>query len=144
MTHELQGYFLEDLEPGMYGSYTRTVTEADLVLFAGLSGDNNPVHINEEFASSTFAKGRIAHGMFLGGLISCVLGTRMPGPGAIYLGQDIRFRAPVRVGDTVRAVATVREIDPERRRVTLETTCHVRKREVVTGEAEVLIGSRYD
>lgn len=142
MPHELQGYCIEDLEPGMMGSYTRTVTEADLVLFAGLSGDNNPVHINEEFASATFAKGRIAHGIFLGGLISCVLGTRMPGPGAIYLGQDLRFRAPVRIGDTVKAQANVEEVDPESRQVVLETTCYVRNRVVVTGQARVLVGSR--
>ncbi|MCG5526963.1 MULTISPECIES: MaoC family dehydratase [Halorhodospira] len=142
MVHELQGYCVEDLEPGMAGSYTRTVTEADLVLFAGLSGDNNPVHINEEFASTTFAKGRIAHGLFLGGLISCVLGTRMPGPGAIYLGQQLRFQAPVRIGDTVRAEATVIEVERERHRVRLDTRCYVRKRTVLTGEAEVMVNSR--
>ncbi len=142
MVHELQGYCVEDLEPGMSGSYTRTVTEADLVLFAGLSGDNNPVHINEEFASTTFAKGRIAHGLFLGGLISCVLGTRMPGPGAIYLGQQLRFQAPVRIGDTVRAEATVLEVDHQRHRVRLDTRCYVRKRTVLTGEAEVMVNSR--
>ncbi|BAU56551.1 MaoC-like dehydratase [Halorhodospira halochloris] len=144
MPHELQGYCIEDLEPGMTASYTRTVTEADLVLFAGLSGDNNPVHINEEFASTTFAKGRIAHGIFLGGLISCVLGTRMPGPGAIYLGQELRFRAPVRIGDTVKAQACVEEIDEGSRQVVLDTTCYVRNRVVVTGQARVLVGSRED
>ncbi|MBK1733980.1 (R)-hydratase [Halorhodospira abdelmalekii] len=144
MPHELQGYCLEDLECGMAAAYTRTVTEADLVLFAGLSGDNNPVHINEEFASTTFAKGRIAHGIFLGGLISCVLGTRLPGPGAIYLGQDLRFRAPVRIGDTVRAEVTVKEILEEKRQVVLDTSCYVRKHAVVTGEARVLVGSHED
>lgn len=142
MPHELHGYCLEDLEPGMSDAYARTVTEADLVLFAGLSGDNNPLHINEEFASTTFAKGRIAHGIFLGGLISCVLGTRLPGPGAIYLDQQLSFRAPVRIGDTVRAVATVKEVDRASKRVTLDTTCYVRNRVVVTGEAEVLVTPR--
>lgn len=144
MAKELQGYCLEELVPGMAGAYTRTVTEADLVLFAGISGDNNPVHINEEFASATFAKGRIAHGIFLGGLISCVLGTRMPGPGAIYLGQQLQFRAPVRIGDTVHAEATVTEVDIDSRRVKLDTTCYVRNRTVVTGEAEVMVRSRED
>ncbi len=144
MTDELRGYAIDELEVGMSGSYTRTVTEADLVLFAGLSGDNNPVHINEEFASSTFAKGRIAHGLFLGGLISCVIGTRMPGPGAIYLGQDLRFQAPVRIGDTVKAVAAVREVDEERRRATLDTECYVRARTVVSGQAEVMLAAQYD
>ncbi len=144
MVQESQGYLLEDLEPGLYGTYTRTITETDLVLFAGLSGDNNPVHINEVFASSTFAKGRIAHGIFLGGLISCVIGTRMPGPGAIYLGQELSFRAPVRIGDTVQAVATVTEIERERNRIKLDTTCYVRDRTVVTGEAEVMVASRDD
>lgn len=142
MPHELQGYCIEDLEPGMSASYARTVTEADLVLFAGLSGDNNPVHINEEFASTTFAKGRIAHGIFLGGLISCVLGTRMPGPGAIYLGQELMFRAPVRIGDTVKAQAQVAEIDAGSRQIVLDTTCYVRNRVVVSGWARVLVSSR--
>jgi 3-hydroxybutyryl-CoA dehydratase len=142
MPHELQGYCIEELEPGMSASYARTITEADLVLFAGISGDNNPVHINEEFASTTFAKGRIAHGIFLGGLISCVLGTRMPGPGAIYLGQELSFRSPVRIGDTVKAQARVEEVDAESRQVVLDTTCYVRNRVVVTGQARVLVGSK--
>ncbi|RLK46979.1 3-hydroxybutyryl-CoA dehydratase [Alkalispirillum mobile] len=142
MMDEYQGYYIEDLEEGMSGSYAKTVTEADVVLYAGLSGDNNPVHINEEFASNTFARGRIVHGMYLAGLISCVLGTRLPGPGAIYLDQFIKFKAPVRIGDTVKATATVRAIDRERKRITLETVCTVKGRVVVVGEATVLVASR--
>lgn len=141
---DLHLYYLEDLEAGMTASYARTVTETDVVLFAGLSGDNNPVHINEEFASNTFAKGRIVHGMFLGGLISCVLGTRMPGPGAIYVSQSMRFKAPVRINDTVKATVTITSIDTERRRVKMDTVCTVRGREVCTGEAEAMVGRRED
>lgn len=144
MSDELQIYYLDDLAPGMTASYARTVTETDVVLFAGLSGDNNPVHINEEFATTTFARGRIVHGVFLGGLISCVLGTRLPGPGAIYVGQSLRFKAPVRIGDTVKAQAEVLSVDLERRRVKLRTICLVRGREVCDGEAEVMLSRRED
>jgi 3-hydroxybutyryl-CoA dehydratase len=97
----LDGYFLEDLQPGMTASYARTVTEADVILFAGVSGDQNPVHLNQEFAEGTRFKGRIAHGMLTASFISTVLGNKLPGPGCIYVSQNLKFKAPVRAGDTV-------------------------------------------
>ncbi len=111
----------------MSASHAKTVTETDVVMFAGLTGDNNPIHCNEVFAAQTQFKSRIAHGMFCAGLISCVAGTRLPGPGAVYVDQQLRFKAPVRIGDTVTAVCTIREINPERRRVIMNTICTVQR-----------------
>jgi 3-hydroxybutyryl-CoA dehydratase len=137
-----QGYYLEDLQPGMTASFGKTVTDADLILFAGVSGDTNPVHLDEEFASRTMFKGRIAHGMLIAGVISAVLGTRLPGPGAIYVSQSMKFLAPVRIGDTLRASVTVREVDYGRRRVALDTECRVRETVVVAGEAVLMVQRR--
>ena len=103
----LTGYFLEDIFVGQTAVYAKTVTEADVVLFAGISGDNNPVHLNEEFASTTQFKGRIAHGILTASFISTVLGTRLPGPGCIYLSQSLKFLAPVRAGETAGMLDTV-------------------------------------
>ncbi len=141
---ELHGYYFEDLSVGMTGVFAKTVTEADIVLFAGVSGDTNPVHINQVFAENSMFKGRIAHGMLSASFISTVIGTRMPGPGAIYLNQSLRFRAPVKAGDTVVARATVKDIMPERRRVVLETTCCVGDAVVLDGEATVMVSNRPD
>ena len=116
--------------------------DADIVLFAGVSGDTNPVHLDDEYAAGTPFKGRIAHGMLTAAFISAVLGTILPGPGAIYMSQSLRFKAPVRPGDTVRARARVTAIDPQRRRVTLETLCTVGGTIVVEGEALVMVPSR--
>jgi 3-hydroxybutyryl-CoA dehydratase len=140
---DLHGYYIEDLQVGMSDSFAKTVTEADVILFAGITGDNNPVHINEEFAAGTMFKGRIVHGEFSGGLISAVLGTRLPGPGSIFVSQSMRFRAPVRINDTVTATVTVKEINPERRRVILETVCTVKGKAVVEGEATMMVDSRH-
>lgn len=140
--NELHGYYLEDLSVGMSSSYAKTITETDIILFAGISGDDNPVHINAEFAEQTPFKGRIAHGILTASLISCVLGTRLPGPGAIFLSLNIRFKAPVRPGDTVKAVATVKEIVTEKRRVVLETICYVGETKVLEGEAMVMVDSK--
>ncbi len=139
---ELHGYYLEDLEVGMSASYAKTITDADVILFAGISGDDNPVHINEEFASQTMFKGRIVHGIFSAGLISCVAGTRLPGPDSIYVDQQLKFKAPVRIGDTVTATCTVTEINKERRRVKLETVCTVKGKAVVEGMATFMVDSR--
>lgn len=138
----LRGYYIEELEVGMSAFYSRTITEADLVLFAGMSGDYNPLHLNREFAEQTQFGGPIAHGMLTASLISTVVGTKLPGHGAIYMAQNIRFTAPVRPGDTVTARATVTEIDRERRRVKLDTTCTVRGNFVVKGDAMLLVPSR--
>ncbi len=139
---DLSGFFVEDLTVGQTASYAKTVTEADIVLFAGVSGDTNPVHLNQDFAAKTMFKGRIAHGMLSAGFISTVLGTKLPGPGAIYLSQTLKFKAPVRAGDTVVARATVTGIVPDKRRVTLATTCHVGDTLVIEGEAVVMVPSR--
>jgi 3-hydroxybutyryl-CoA dehydratase len=139
---ELHGLYFEDLKLGQTALYARTVTEADIVLFAGISGDTNPVHINEEFASETMFSGRIAHGMLTASFISTVIGTRLPGPGAIYVTQTLRFKAPVRIGDTVNARATVTELVPEKRRATLSTVVSVAGKVVLEGEAVVLVPLR--
>ncbi len=140
--NELHGYYIEDLEVGMTDSYGKTVTEADIVAFAGVSGDTNPVHLNEEFARQTVFKTRIAHGMLAASFLSTVLGTRLPGPGCIYMGQTLNFRAPVKVGDTVRARVTVTEVNREKKRVKVETVCTVGDTVVVDGEARLMVNSR--
>ena len=139
---ELHGYYLEDLSVDMSDVFAKTVSEADIVLFAGVSGDTNPVHINQLFAEATPFKGRIAHGMLSASFISTVLGTRLPGPGAVYISQNLRFRAPVKAGDTVVARATVKEIHAERRRVVLTTVCTVGDTVVIEGEAVAMVDNR--
>jgi len=136
------GYYLEDLEVGMTATYAKTVTDADVILFAGISGDSNPMHLDHEFAKDTMFKGRIAHGMLTASFISTVLGTRLPGPGCVYISQNLKFRAPVRIGDTVRTRVTVTAVDRERGRVALETTCKVGDTEVISGEAVLLVQRR--
>ncbi len=139
---DLHGLYLEDLAIGQAAVYTKTVGEADIVLYAGISGDTNPVHLDAEFAATTPFKQRIAHGMLSAGFISAVIGTKLPGPGAIYLSQSLRFKAPVCIGDTVVARAQISAIDPARRRVTITTTCEVRGKVVIDGEAVVMVDSR--
>ena len=138
----LNGYYLEDIEIGMTDGFARTITEADIVLFCGISGDTNPVHLNEDYAKGTMFKGRIAHGMLTAALVSTVLGTKLPGPGAIYVSQNLKFLAPVRAGYTVKATVTVREINAERKRVTLDTVCTVGETKVVDGEAVIMVPRR--
>ena len=140
--NDRNGYDIEDLAPGMSASIAKTVTEADIVLFSGVSTDVNPVHLDEEWAKTTMFKGRIAHGMLSAGFISAVIGTRLPGPGTIYLGQNLRFKAPVRPGDTVRCVCTVKEVLPAKKRAVLETNCYVGDQMVIEGEATVMCTSR--
>jgi 3-hydroxybutyryl-CoA dehydratase len=142
MSDDLHGYYIEDIFEGMTASYAKTVTEADVILFAGITGDDNPVHINEEFAAATRFKGRIVHGMFCAGLISCVAGTRLPGPGAIYIGQSLQFKAPVRIGDTVTARVTVKEVNRDKRRVLAQTQCLVKGTLVVDGTATFMVDAR--
>ncbi|MGH6891904.1 MAG: MaoC family dehydratase [Dongiaceae bacterium] len=139
---ELRGKYVDELAEGMTAIFTKTVTEADIVLFAGISGDTNPVHLDEEFAKPTRFKGRIAHGMLTAAFISAVLGTKLPGPGSIYLGQTLKFKAPVRIGDTVRARVTAIAIDREKGRCTFATTAHVGDTLVVEGEAQILVPKR--
>lgn len=128
------------LSIGQTASLTKTVTEADISLFAGATGDFNPLHIDEEFAKRTRFGERIAHGFLTAGLISAVLGTRLPGPGSIYLSQSLNFHKPVRIGDTITATVEVSAYNEEKRIVTLETNCYNQDGDVVlSGEAVVLL-----
>ncbi|MCP1673051.1 3-hydroxybutyryl-CoA dehydratase [Natronocella acetinitrilica] len=136
------GYTFEQLEVGLSASRGRTVTEADVVAFAGMSGDYNPMHVDEEFASSTRFQGRIGHGMFTASLLSAVLGMDLPGPGAIYVHQTLHFKAPVRIGDTVTARVVVRELKTHKHMVVFDTTCLVRGAPVLTGEAVMMVPPR--
>lgn len=140
--NELNGYDFEDLAVGDTATFAKTITEADIVLFAGASGDNNAVHLNEEFAQTTQFKGRIAHGMLTASVLSAAIAGRMPGPGTVYLTQNLRFRAPVRPGETVHATVTVIELMPEKRRVLLSTVCKVKGKVVIDGDALVMPTSR--
>lgn len=133
--NSLGGYNIEDLQVGMTGSVAKTVTEADIVLFAGVTTDVNPAHLNEEWAKTTQFGGRIAHGMLSAGFISAVLANKMPGPGTIYLAQTLKFKAPVRIGDTVTATVTVRELVVEKRRCVLDSVCTVNGKVVIEGES---------
>ncbi len=139
---ELHGLYLEDLKVGMTAVYAKTVTEADIVMFAGISGDINPVHLNHEFASETMFEGRIAHGMLSASFISTVIGTKLPGPGAIYLSQNLKFKAPVRAGDTVLARTTITEIIPDKRRVAMSTICTVADKVVIEGDAVIMVPTK--
>ena len=138
----MQGLSLEDLFVGQCSELTRTVTDADIVGFAEITGDRNPIHLNQSYAEKTSFGSRIAHGMLSAGYISAVIGTQLPGPGAIYLSQSLRFRRPVRIGDTVVARVEVAAINTSRARVTLATACRVDGEVVVEGEAEVLAPRR--
>jgi 3-hydroxybutyryl-CoA dehydratase len=140
--NELNGYDFEDLSVGMTATFAKTITEADIVLFTSVSGDNNAMHINEEFAQTTQFKGRIAHGMLSASVISAAIAGRLPGPGTIYLSQNLRFKAPVRPGDTVHATVTIKELMPEKRRVSLTTICTVGGKVVIDGDALVMPTSR--
>jgi len=138
----MSGAYLEDLEVGQTAELTRTVAEGDLAAFADVTGDTNPVHLDEAYAAATPFKGRIAHGMLSAGYISAVLGTTLPGPGAIYVSQSLSFRRPVRIGDAVTAHVKVAAIDAARGRVTFETACTVAGKTVVEGEAVVVVPRR--
>ena len=137
-----RGHYLEDLKAGMSAVYTKTVTEGDLARFADVSGDFNPVHMDPEYAKTTMFKGRIAHGMLSASFISTVLGTKLPGPGCIYLRQNLKFKAPVRPGDTVTAEVTVKAVDEARGRITVDTVCTVDGKPVIEGEATLLVPRR--
>ena len=136
------GYYFEDLFVGQSASFSKTITEADIVLFSGVSGDFNPIHVNEEYAKTTMFKARIAHGMISGAFISSVLGMKLPGPGCIYVSQSMKFKAPVFIGDTVKALVEVVGLVPERKFVNFKTTCWVHSKLVVDGEATLMVPSK--
>ncbi len=133
---------IEDLEIGMSASFAKTISESDVYQFAGLSGDFNPMHVNEEYAKTTPFGGRIVHGMLSAALISTVAGTRMPGPGCIYVDQSIKFKAPVHIGDTAKATLTVTDIDSRRRRVIMKAEVSVGDKIVATGEGTFMVDRR--
>lgn len=132
---------IEDLEIGMTRSLSKVIGDREISLFADVSSDNNPVHLDDDYARDTIFEGRITHGMLTAALISAVIGEQLPGHGSVYLGQNLRFLAPVRPGDLVEAVVSVTEIDHSRRRVTLDCRCRVGDTVVLKGDALVLAPS---
>ena len=139
---ELHGKYIEDLEVGMTAVYSKTITEAAIEIFGGLSGDTNPTHFSDDFAKEERFKERIAHGMLVASNITAVLGTKLPGPGCLYMSQTMKFLAPTRIGDTVTTRATVTDINREKNRVTLKTDCFVGDTQVLDGEALLWVPSR--
>jgi len=119
----MTGKTIDELNVGDREEFTKTVSESDIYLYAGITGDLNPAHINEEYAKKTFFKARIAHGMLTAGFVSAVIGTKLPGPGTIYMRQELNFLAPVRIGDTITARVEVTEMIVEKNRIKLKTTC---------------------
>ena len=133
---------IEDIEMGMTRYLRKVVTDEDIEMFAQVSTDRNPVHLDDDYAQDTIFEGRIAHGMLTAGLISAVIGEQLPGHGTVYMGQSLKFLAPVRPGDTVRAEVPVVDIDPAKRRVKLDCKCTIDGKKVLVGEATVLAPSR--
>ena len=132
------GKTIEEMKVGDTAKFSKTVSESDVYLFAGVTGDLNPAHVSEEFAKDTFFKTRIAHGMLSASFISTVIGTMLPGPGSVYMRQEANFLAPVKFGDTITAVVEVAEIIADKKRVRLKTYCiNQEKTIVVDGEALV-------
>ena len=135
-------YYIDELKPGMSERYEKTVTERDVELFGEVSGDMNPVHFDEEYARKTIFRGRIAHGVLCLSYMSTVLGMKMPGPGTIFMSASSRFKAPVRIGDTVTTICTVREVVEDKRRVLFDCVSKVGDTTVVEGEALVMAPAR--
>jgi 3-hydroxybutyryl-CoA dehydratase len=135
-------YFLEDLEVGMTADYERVVTEDMIEAFADVSGDHNPLHLDEDYASTTMFKGRIAHGILGASFISKIFGTQMPGKGSVYISQTLRFMAPVRIGDTVVTTVEVMDINEEKKRVAFRSRCRVGRTVVIDGDAMILVPAR--
>ncbi|WP_438960111.1 MaoC family dehydratase [Nereida sp.] len=133
---------IEDIEIGMSRNLRKVITDRDIEMFAEVSTDHNPVHLDDDYANDTIFEGRIAHGMLTAGLISAVIGEQLPGHGTVYLGQTLKFLAPVRPGDMVNAVVTVTDMDIPKRRVTMETHCKINGKKVLKGEAVVMAPSR--
>ena len=140
----LYGFYFEDLKVGTTAEFSKTISEADIQAFAQVYQDENPLHLNPEYAKETVFKGCIAHGILTASFISTVIGTRMPGPGCIYVAQNLKFKAPVRAGDMVKAVCTVTELNKNRKLVEIKTQCFVGHRLVVDGNATIMVPSRDD
>lgn len=141
MTKQSQ-YFLEDLKVGMSATFEKIISEADVVDFARVSGDDNPLHLDAEYAAGTMFGERIAHGILTAGLISAVIATQLPGNGTVYLSQSLKFKAPVLLGQSVSAIVEVTNIHASRRRITLACKCIVGEKAVLEGEAVVMVPSR--
>ena len=141
---KLHGFFIEDLKVGQNAEITRKITEKDINDFAVLTGDNNPVHTNDEFAKKTIFKQKVAHGFITASLISTVIATKLPGPGSIYLSQNLKFLGPVFINDEVMVRITVESVDNEKKRVRLVTECFKSEKKVISGEAIVLVSSKKD
>ncbi|AFT67265.1 MAG: 3-hydroxybutyryl-CoA dehydratase [Cycloclasticus pugetii] len=133
-----EGFSVEEMKVGQSASMSKTVTEADIILFAGITGDFNPAHIDEEYAKQSMFKGRIAHGMLSAGFISATLAMKLPGPGSIYLGQNMKFKAPVKIGDTVKTTVTITDINIDKKIVKLDTVCMVGETKVVIGDCAMM------
>ena len=134
--------YFEDLAVGQEASLSNTVSDKDITAFAEVSGDRNPVHLDEAYAATTMFKGRIAHGMLSAAYISAVFGMELPGPGAIYISQTMNFKAPVKIGDTVVTTVKLIELVPEKKRARFETICSVNGKPVLVGEALLMVPSR--
>lgn len=139
---ELHGYYYEELELGMFAVLSRTVQATDIATFAGVSGDTNPVHLSEEFAADTIVEGRICHGMLTASFISALIGTKLPGPGCLYVNQSLRFKGPVRIGDTVNTRVTITGLQDDKGRAILWCECFVGDKVMLEGEAIVQITKR--
>jgi 3-hydroxybutyryl-CoA dehydratase len=135
----MKGRTIDTIAVGDSATFTKTISESDIYLYAGVSGDVNPAHLDEEYAKTTMFKTRIAHGMLSAGLISAVMGVQLPGPGSIYLGQTLKFLAPVKIGDTITAKAEVLEVIAEKNRLKMKTTCTNQAGTlVIDGEATIM------
>jgi 3-hydroxybutyryl-CoA dehydratase len=142
MADAAKGVYFEDLSVGQEASLANEVSEATIKAFAEISGDNNPVHLDADYAAKTIFKERIAHGMLAAAYISAVFGTKLPGPGAIYISQTLSFKAPVKIGDTVVTTVKVAELVAEKRRAKFSCVCAVNGKPVVEGEAILLVPAR--
>lgn len=135
----LNSYKIEEIEIGMEVSYSQTITDSDVKAFSGISGDKNPVHMDENYATNSRFKKRIAHGMMSAGYFSALFGTKLPGEGCVYVSQSLNFKRPVYLGDTVQATVIVKAIDLKKRRVFFDTICTVRNKIVIDGKAELFV-----
>jgi len=138
----LHGYYLEDLEIGMSASTEKTISAADVATFAQISGDDNPIHVDEDYAKNSAFGKRIVHGMYSAALISAVAGTKLPGYGGVYLSQELKFRKPIFIDDTVLTKLTIEDINQRRGRVTMKTEVFVKDVLVVSGEAIYMVDKK--
>ncbi len=134
-----EGFDIDEIEVGMKASYSQTITDADIKMFSGISGDNNPVHMDELYAKESRYKGRIAHGLLSASFFSALFGTKLPGKGCVYVSQNLEFKRPVYIGDTVRAIVEVVDVNSLKRRVFFKTTCLVKNKIVIAGYAELYV-----